>query len=41
MKEISLAFFTATTVMVLVVVPFTIFYYEGEEDGDISDGATK
>lgn len=41
MKEITVAFFTATTVMCLVVVPFTIFYYEGEEDSDNADGSSK
>lgn len=41
MKEISVAFFTATAVMSIVVVPFTIFYYEGAEDSDTADGESK
>ena len=41
MKEISIAFFGATTVMCLVVVPFTVFYYEGEDDSDIADGSSR
>ncbi|KAI9023288.1 LMBR1-like membrane protein-domain-containing protein [Hyaloraphidium curvatum] len=40
MKELWLAFFSASTVLVLVVVPFTIFYYEGEED-DGRDGESR
>jgi hypothetical protein len=34
METLTLAFFCATILMVLVVVPFTIFYYEGEEVDD-------
>ncbi len=34
MAEMTVAFFIATAVLVMIVVPFTVFYYEGEEVGD-------
>ncbi|KAJ3121152.1 minichromosome maintenance protein 5 [Nowakowskiella sp. JEL0407] len=37
MTTIQLAFYIATTVIVTIFVPFTVFYYEGENDNDESD----
>lgn len=34
MAKITLAFYASTIIMVLLVVPFTVFYYEGEEVED-------
>ncbi|KAI8805368.1 LMBR1-like membrane protein [Cladochytrium replicatum] len=37
MTQIQLAFYIATTVISIVAVPFTVFYYEGIDDSDESD----
>ena len=34
MTSITFAFYITTTIWILVVVPFTVFYYEGLDDDD-------
>ena len=34
MEQIEVAFYFATVCLAIVVVPFTMFYYEGYEDKD-------
>ena len=34
MPEINVAFFIASSLMIMIIIPFTVFYYEGEDDGD-------
>lgn len=36
-REINLSFFTITIIMGMLIVPFTVFYYEGVDDSDESD----
>lgn len=38
MATLNLVFFMITVVMALVIVPFTIFYYEGSDDSDDENG---
>ncbi len=34
MEKLTLGFYGSTVCMVLIMVPFTIYYYEGEDNDD-------
>jgi hypothetical protein len=37
LKDVEQGFFLVTIALVLIVVPFSIFYYEGQDDSDVMD----
>jgi LMBR1 domain-containing protein 1 len=37
MSKVTLVFYIASVLIVIIGVPFTIFYYEGADDNDESD----
>ncbi len=39
MAKITVAFYTMTMILTLAVVPFTVFFYEGDDEKDRGDGS--
>jgi LMBR1 domain-containing protein 1 len=38
MDKLTLAFYTSSIILVLVIIPFTSYFYEGEDNSDDNDG---
>lgn len=41
MDKLTLGLYGSTIAMVILIVPFTIYYYEGEDSDDDPDGESK
>ena len=40
MEKLTIAFYGSSVCMILVMIPFTVFFYEGEDNADDKDGGT-
>lgn len=38
MEKLTLGFYGTTVCMILIMIPFTVYFYEGEDANDDADG---